>query len=189
MTGSGTSQVGSAPETSAPNVARDAPLADGSRKASWPLWAGVAILVLLAVAAGLLYLRRRQVIASAAHPVPKPRAQQSLGLLREAMRGACVSNDASAASRALLAWTQALWSDRPPANLAAVAARIEQGEGPGSVPAAEQVRELERRLYAPDAGPWDGEALWLCLKDGLAARRLRDQSGQDDLAPLYPRRA
>ena len=189
MTESGASQVGSAPTTPAPTVARDAPLADGSREASWPLWAGVAILMLLAVAAVLLYLRRRQVTASAAQPFPKPRAQQGLGPLRDAMRGACASNDASAASRALIAWARALWSDRPPANLAAVAARIEQGEGPGSVAAAAQVRVLERRLYAPDAGPWDGEALWLCVKDGLAGRRLRDQSDQDDLAPLYPRRA
>jgi hypothetical protein len=104
------------------------------------------------------------------------------------VRSACDGNDAGAAARALLAWAQALWSDDPPANLSAVAARIGQEAGPGSALAAEQVRLLERHLYAPDAGPWDGEALWLVVKNGLAAGSATARSGQDDLAPLYPYR-
>ncbi len=62
--------------------------------------------------------------------------------------------------------------------------------------ASEQIQALERRLYAPDAGlsagdaaaQWDGNALWLALKDGLGKANEQRRSGVDDLAPLYPHR-
>jgi hypothetical protein len=54
---------------------------------------------------------------------------------------------------------------------------------------AARIRELERRLYAPDAGPWDGEKLWLAVKDGLGDGQPPRPDQTDDLAPLYPHRA
>ena len=183
------SQVGQGAANSGQDGERAAQITDRTIAISWPIWLGLA---LLALAVGTLalpwYRRRRSVAASTAEPAAKPSSPPRLGPLREAVRDACNGNDAGAAARALLAWAQALWSDDRPVNLSSVAARIQQGAGAGSALAAEQVRLLERRLYAPDAGPWDGEALWLAVKNGLGAGSATSPPSQEDLAPLYPKR-
>ncbi len=160
------------------------PLADEQGKPGWPVWVGIGALALLIGLGSALfwYRRRRRPTAQASLSVePPPR----LGKLREAFSQACAQNDPHAAARALLDWAQACWPRQPPANLAAVAARMKQGAGSE---ASQQIQALERRLYARDAGPWNGNALWLALKDGLGKTDEQRRSGIDDLEPLYPHR-
>ena len=177
---------------SADATTTDQPIVGEQDNTHWPIWAGTgAIVVLLGIGSAMFWYRRRQHPTaeqpSAAEPQPR------LGKLREALHQACAQNDAHAAARALLAWAQAFWPRQPPANLAAIAARIDEGMGSG---ASEQIQALERCLYAPDAGlsagdgaaQWDGNALWLALKDGPGKADQQHRSSVDGLAPLYPHR-
>jgi hypothetical protein len=210
QTGSGTSpeaRPGTRPEAS-PETTSEA--ADGGASTAagagvvWLMWAviGLLVLVLAALAAGVWWRRRRR---SGATPSAIERAPVAppidAGAQREALHQACQATDPNAAARALLGWTQALWSDAatrsrtsaPPVNLAGVAERLAASGSEAGSRAAEQVLALERHLYAPGSAHWQGEALWLAVKDVLSneraasAGRLRTET--DDLAPLYPRRA
>ncbi len=100
---------------------------------------------------------------------------------RDAVSSACERNDPRAAATALLAWAAQRWPDAPPSGLRALAERVDRG-GPA-------IRALERRLYgAPDGqADWQGEALWLAVKDGLGARPAAADASDEPLAPLYPR--
>jgi hypothetical protein len=66
-------------------------------------------------------------------------------------------------------------------NLAALAARA-GGAG------ADAIQALERRLYAPTADVWDGNALWRAVQEGLDENDGRGTRARDDLPPLYPQR-
>jgi hypothetical protein len=90
----------------------------------------------------------------------------------------------------LIAWAQALWPDDPPVNLTGVAALVDRARGRGADRIVEQIRGLERRLYAPDSGAWRGGPLWQAVQDGTMGGSDKNPSrgGRDALAPLYPRR-
>ena len=193
----GTASVGPKPSAieadGAAGTTPDQPIVDTQDKTHWLVGAGIGALALLGLGAALLWYRRRQRrIAERLRPNAQPafsaEPQPRMGKLRDGLHQACAQNDADAAARALLAWAQAHWRRQPPANLAAVAGRLQGGAGPRGG-ASEQIQALERHLYAPDAGPWDGNALWLALKDGLGTTDGQVRSGADDLAPLYPHRA
>ena len=141
----------------------DQPVHDDQAKSDWRIWAGTGVIgVLVGVGLALFWSRRRR--PQTARPPLSAERQPRLGSLRDALHQACAQNDADAAARALLAWAQALWPRQPPANLAAIAARISDDAGSG---ASEQIQALERRLYAPNAGssaaPWDGNGRWRAL--------------------------
>jgi len=148
--------------------------------------------VALAALGAVLWRRRRQSTStgSASIDTPAPgRAPRAMaGRHRDALHAACTGNDAAAAARALIAWAQAVWPAAAPANLSGIAALLEAEGGARQREAAEQVRMLERRLYAPGGGPWDGEPLWRALKDGLGGGDHARSEREDDLAPLYPYR-
>ena len=153
----------------------------------WPVWAVIAVVVvLLGLGAALFWSRRRRRPISQAPTATAP--PPHLGRLRESLHQACLRNDPDAAARALLAWAQASWPRQPPANLATVAERLRGLAGDGA-DASARVHALERRLYAPGAGPWDGNALWHALKDGLGKTDAQDRLDDEDLAPLYPERS
>lgn len=100
---------------------------------------------------------------------------------RRSLQDACQASDPQAAARALLRWAEALWPEAPPRSLGALAMRI--------TPAAlGPLQTLERRLYGPADEPWDGDALWQSVKDGLAPADASRAEVDDGLAPLYPRR-
>ena len=146
------------------------------------LWAGllVAVLALSALAVALWQRRSARRPAPDAAPAPRP-SRRDTSAQREALRQACERNDASAAAKALLAWAAARWPDDPPVNLAALAARA-GGAG------ADAIQALERRLYAPTADVWDGNALWRAVQEGLDENDGRGTRARDDLPPLYPQR-
>ena len=166
----------------------------------WPTWLGGATLVVLLVllVGRLLRGRRRRPAAApeqrtAPGTASRSESRERAAAARESLRLACAENDAPAAARALLGWAQLLWSAQEPrvtaVNLSAMAARLEAAGEPAKALAAARIRELERRLYAPDAGPWDGEKLWLAVKNGLGDGHAPRPDQANDLAPLYPHRA
>lgn len=148
-------------------------------------WAGVALLVLLMMAMGARF-RRRNASSAAAQAAATglagspPPTKPAVAQLREAFNKACGSGDAAAIARALMAWARAEWSQRPPTGLVALAGRLQQG--------ADEVRALERALYAPDAGNWDASGLQHALSRGLIERPTEHSAAAPDLAPLYPQR-
>jgi hypothetical protein len=138
--------------------------------------------LLLAGTWGLISYRRRR-SSDPARPTPAAvgygtRAQGSGA--RKALHRACEANDPRAAANALLDWARATWPDDAPRNLGSLSARLPGG--------GDQVRELERRLYAPETGTWDGASLWDALRPGLASSGTPVRGQEDALAPLYPRR-
>lgn len=170
----------------------DATMATESAASAWLSRRGLGVgllAILLCMTALLLYRRRRlATVANADQPQPPSRSRVNLSKLRDAIYHACVHNDPAAAAKALLAWAQVAWSDAPPTNLAAVSARLLQRQGLAAAQSAEQVTQLERHLYASDADAWNGEALWLALKNGLDQKVARNKPSDEALAPLYPQR-
>ncbi|MEA3273994.1 MAG: BatD family protein [Pseudomonadota bacterium] len=144
---------------------------------------GLLLLVLATLSAGLTLHRRRSVATKAAkgqsakRSRPTPRA----GDAKRSLHRACEANDFRGAAKALHVWAAATWPKDPPRNLGALAARMDRG--------ADEIRELERRLYAPEAGLWEGAPLWRALRAGLLNDEARRTDQTDALEPLYPRRA
>lgn len=140
------------------------------------VWQAVAaaLIAVLAVLGVALWRRRRSTVPAAARAAT-PTRRENL----QALQRACAANDARSAATALLVLARSEWPDAPPAGLSALAARLDAG--------AEQVRELERSLYAAGAAAWDGTALWAALRKGLRVRHGRSAAIGDgeDLRPLY----
>ena len=147
--------------------------------------AGAIVLVILVGIGGWLLFRHRR---SPTSPEPggqteatsQDAARVRASSARKALRTACETNDARAAAKALLTWAEASWQGEAPHNLGNLAARLAEGAG--------QVRELERSLYAPTSGSWDGDALWQALQGGLRHTGNAAPGKGDVLPPLYPTR-
>nr|WP_242513550.1 BatD family protein [Halochromatium salexigens] len=159
------------------------------------LW-GLLFIALIALGVGLLWRHRRWLHgrwlngrwlsrpatpASAVQGGARSSASNQARHSRVAVQSACERNDPKAAATALLAWAAQIWPDAPPSGLRALAERAERG---GSA-----IRALERRLYGDPDGQadWQGEALWLAVKDGLGAQSASARTSDEPLAPLYPR--
>ena len=173
---------GQAPDRRTPKLPESAAeTADTPRLA---LAAAAALLLLLL--AGVRTLRRRNGGAAAAAPA-RATSNASLAIApvkgseaKKALRAACEANDAPRAARALLDWAEASWPEDAPRNLGALSARLTHG--------ADQVRELERRLYSPGPDSWVGPLLWQALQGELSDPRTEKQPRGAILEPLYPRR-
>jgi hypothetical protein len=155
----------------------------GVIKANWLrlVIGGGLLLALLGVMMARHTKQRRQITApNSAKQVPQathhtgPKHKSALRDLEKA----CKANDQHAAARALLSLGHAHWPDEPPYSLDALAARIDTGQ--------KQLRELERSLYAVDASPWNGTALWDKFRHGLQKKKMAKHDQDDGLNPLYP---
>lgn len=93
---------------------------------------------------------------------------------------ACVNGDAKTAANVLLEMARAQWPNDPPGNLGALATRLgaEHGET--------QIIALDRALYAADSSNWDGNDLWLTVKDSWPKSTVKKSAKEDSLPPLYP---
>ena len=154
----------------------------------WLPWVLAGLLLWPLLAAGRRFGRRRSAAAAkagkagVAHPAnisTKP-ARQAVAETREAFNRACATATAVNVAQALMEWARAEWPDRPPAGLAALAARLQQG--------GDEVLALEHALYAPDAGNWDASGLQRALSRGLLEKMAGSPTSASDLAPLYPQR-
>ena len=142
------------------------------------LLGGGAALLVASVVLGVILRRSRRSASpfprEAAGPNAVPQRKVALRMLQQA----CDSNDANAAKNALLYLARTEWPDDPPLGLAALGARLAEGET--------EVRALDRSLYAADAPHWDGAALWAVLGRGLQSKRSETPRAQDGLGALYP---
>lgn len=142
---------------------------------------GGLLLALLILMMARRTKQRRQVPApdpakQAPHATHHARQKQK-SALRD-LEKACMANDQHAAARALLSLGHAHWPDEPPHSLGALAAHIENGQ--------RQLRALDRSLYAVDASPWNGAALWDTFRHGLQEKKMAKHTEDDGLNPLYP---
>ena len=149
----------------------------------WGPWLMAAVLLVLLVAVRVRRGRRRRTGAgtssSQAAAIGKP-ARPAVAETREAFNRACASGDAVTVAQALMEWAKAQWPDRPPAGLAALAARLQNG--------GDEVLALERALYAPEGGHWDAKGLQRALSRGLLEAVADTAAQSPGLAPLYPQR-
>jgi hypothetical protein len=168
-------------ELAADNPNLDRPLAGNGRRL---LTAAAVASALLLLGAGGWALRRYR----RPDPPPTPAGQTrvedrgtvriQVSEARKTLRTACAANDARGAAKALLNWAEAVWQGEPPRNLGALAARLARG--------GDEVRELERHLYAPAATGWDGMTLCQALQGGLVGSDETKLKKVEVLDPLYP---
>ena len=104
--------------------------------------------------------------------------KQGLAEARRWLKRACQAGDPQQARAAALAWGAARWSERPPFSLGELAGRLDDEA------AAEELRALDRLLYHPKEGQWDGERCWARLAQLLDGKgESREKS--DVIPPLY----
>jgi len=138
-----------------------------------------AALVLLAlIVAGFVWHRRSGQVSGETAGRPVIPARQQIKDAAAALETACQHNDAQAAARALLQWADASWSNESLHNLGALAQRLVSGK--------EEIRGLERALYAADAANWQGDALWQVFSKGLEVVTRESPVRAEGLSPLYP---
>jgi len=163
------------------------PVAQGPAESTSPvvvvgnerLWQGVSAGLLVAWFLTVLVFWRGGRKRGQLAPEPAaeaPRSASRRRLLRE-IRLACVDNDPARARDSLLAWA-ALRFPEEPKTLGSLAATA-----PERLAAA--VQDLERSLYGRGRGNWDGTALKKALARADAVTRAGDDSGHEDLLPLY----
>ena len=110
--------------------------------------------------------------------------EQTLRADLQMIKKACLAGDPRKTHQALLDWGKARWPDRPPTSIGAIARRLGQAELEKLFP------ELEKALYSPAGGEWNGPDFWQRLSPLLkaAAQNPRQKKGDGRLPPLYPER-
>jgi hypothetical protein len=153
--------------------------ADATETPSAGIWQAVSAGLLVAWLAtlGLWWQSRRpaqEPVASTEQSTPRRASNRRL--LRQ-LRAACQANDASRAHALLLEWGALRLPGAEPSSLGEMAQRLPDGF-------AEAVEGLERSLYGPDQGSWNGAALAAELAQIDSVSRSADQR-EDTLLPLY----
>ncbi len=168
----------SAEQSALQPVAAAAPAA-AAETPSAGLWPAVSAGLLVAWIAtlGLWWQSLRpQRERSAGTEEPTLRRTSNRRVLRQ-LRAACQANDASRAHALLLEWGALRLSGGAPSSLGAMAQQL-------SGDLAEAVAELERSLYGPEHGSWNGAALAAALANVDTVNRSA-QERADTLLPLY----
>ncbi len=105
-----------------------------------------------------------------------PKAKRRNKILAE-LREAGQAGDASAVSRALLAWGKTVWPEAPPKGLVELAAHFDAAT-------AANMLALNQSLYGKKRGNWDGDALWRAVKNYRTDRSMQ-KPRTEKLEPLY----
>jgi len=157
--------------------------AEHERASAGVFWPSVAMSLLLAWIVTLYAWWRSNQNRRGSEPVAQttPSTPPTVRAAKRALQQACAANDSAAAAQALLAWANALWPNRPPRHLGALAVQLEPQTG-------SLVHALDRALYAPTTTPWEGQSLWQAVQRGLPLQRPKSEA-QSTLAPLYPERS
>ena len=153
---------------------------DAAESSSPVIWQAVSAGLFVAWLAtlGLWWQSRRPTpVPATGIDQPTPRRASNRRLLRQ-LRAACQANDARRAHDLLLEWGALRLPGPEPSSLGAMAQRLPPGF-------AEAVAELERSLYGPDEGPWNGTALAEALAHVDSVSSSADHRGDDTLLPLY----
>ena len=115
--------------------------------------AALALAWLATLGAYVRALRRRR--GAGPHSTDDTTSEPSpdIATARRRALEACRGTDPRAARDALLGWAALVWSESPPRDLIALAARI------GEQPPSEEILALDRALWSARAERWSGESL------------------------------
>jgi hypothetical protein len=155
--------------------------APASERSPW-LIPGIAGLAFAAGIGAALALRRRSFpradATEGAAPAATPGTPRRLA--RE-IRAACERDDARAAREALVRWAKASSPGAGSDVLTpqAIARRL------GSARLGAALNELDRAIYSPAGGDWNGADLWQAFREASHAEETSSDEG-DELRPLYP---
>jgi hypothetical protein len=115
--------------------------------------------------------------ATAATPVARAQAAETLQALQKRLKQACNAHQPQLAKDTLLQWGQGRWPERSPASLGELAALLG-----GELGAA--IQELSRSLYSEAAGEWCGDRLWQAFSSKSPAGS-GSEPAESDLVPLF----
>ena len=152
-------------------------------EASPRLWQGIsaslAIVWLITLAALLRVLGRRR-SGDPVSPAPDGKPSRDTAAARRGVLGACRDADPRAARGALLHWAELVWSESPPRDLIALAARVRDK------PLAEKIMEIDRALWSARSTGWVGQELAARLPRELGPQPPRRRATTDRLPSLHP---
>lgn len=146
----------------------------------WP-WLAAAF-ALAWVVTLLLWLRGQRPTARVdGAPVTRvsPSRGERPGAAASRFKQACEADDPQAARKALIEWAEERWPHQPPRRLDDLAQHL-------PIEAMETLGEIDRVLYAREAGSWKGEAAWRVLDPVMRSTERREASTESALPPLYP---
>lgn len=112
---------------------------------------------------------------AAPSPAPAPQGLTERTLIR-AVEQACRSNNAAAARHSLTQWAQFQWPD---GNAMTLEERV------GGI-LGEEIGLLNRSLYAPGAGAWQGSGLWTRFQDYVNTGKHEGSASRKAAASLAP---
>ncbi len=135
-------------------------------------WMWVAVFLGCGWLLTVLYFLSRRGVAKSADKRPERNRGSDMSQLKQA----CKNNDALAAKNSLLIWGRQQFGV---SSLAALASYCDKT-------LAEQIRVLNRCLYAPGAGQWNsGKALWQAFRHKRGPGSQQREHDSDVLQPLY----
>ena len=149
----------------APRPALAAPAAvpaTGSRL--WQRVSAVLAVVWLATLGALLFVLGRRRRSDVQSPPPAEDSIRSTAAARQRVLDACRDSSPRAARSALLAWAGLVWTESPPRDLIALAARVRDE------PLAEALLALDRALWSAGDADWTGQSLAARLPRELGRR-------------------
>lgn len=112
----------------------------------------------------------------------KQAKQANKSQAKQAVKSACLTNDAQATKSALLIWAKHLWPEQVFHNL------NDLEKHAISEVCIQALRELDKHLYTNQQVKWDGKSFWQIIENEFAKKsKSKNNPGDDDPLPeLYP---
>jgi len=180
--------TGQAPFSSTRGTANSPSHSDGGEDhgenppAFWPAIAGISALLWIGTGIGWWvdrWKRRRMKKESSLHREPL-----SLKQARLAVKKACDHHSPTNTKEALIQWGEAQWKSHPPRSLGGLINKL-VSQGLADEDACRAMRELDRMLYAPMEGTWDGKLFWKRVGPAMEQKDVFVERPEDLLPPLY----
>ena len=167
-------EAAAGPENTAVEPQQAVPVAVAPAAADQTFWQVLSLVLGAAWLLTLLWIWRGRPGAGRARPAgPGP----SGGAVRD-LRQACAAGDAARAKDALLGWARSRWKEECPSSIGEVQARSSQA-------LSAELATLNRTLYAPGGGSWDGRGLWRAFAAEQEQQSAPAAAKQDELEPLH----
>ncbi|MDH5218193.1 MAG: hypothetical protein OEX19_10880, partial [Gammaproteobacteria bacterium] len=101
---------------------------------------------------------------------------------REAIKRACIANDAVKARQGLINWSRAMWPDKKFSSLLQLVAHMESDE------MSSLATDLDAAIYSGKTGNWDGHVFWEKCSPLLKSPSQLERVVPPLLPELYPQR-
>ncbi len=96
-----------------------------------------------------------------------------------AIKKACLSNNAQQSKIELLNWAIRQWPEQPPASIGEIGTRMNQ-------PTQQEIEKLNQALYGSTGESWQGSQLWQELAVAEKTTSKKPRKEENTLLPLYP---